>query len=220
MKSDVLQLFDIEIYARQKEDNSIYAVMTRALADIEDKYNSKTEDSLFTGFYDLDKLTAGLHPEEFTIVAARPGVGKTAFALQMMIQMAKKGIKCLFVSREMSMLQLAKRILANIALIDGQKLRLCKTLTEGDWDKIGYAVAKEICNLPIELNDKLSNIHPSCLSISVISTFIKLQYLVICFSITVTIIAPHISPLNKESKIFVKISIIFLLFSYNNNKHK
>ena len=158
MKSDVLQLFDIEIYGRQKEDNGIYAIMSRALKDIEDKFNSNTEDRLFTGFYDLDKLTAGLHPEEFTIIAARPGVGKTAFALQMMIQMAKKGIKCLFVSREMSQLQLAKRILANIALIDGQKLRLCKTLTDADWDKIGYAFSKEIYNLPIELNDKLSSI--------------------------------------------------------------
>lgn len=158
MKSDVLQLFDIEIYNKKKTDSSLYAVIMRVMQDIEDKYNAKAEDRLFTGFYDLDRLTAGLHPEELTIIAARPGVGKTAFALQMMIQMAKKGIQCLFVSREMSEMQLAKRILANIATIDGQKLRLCKSLTDSDWEKIGIAVANEICQLPIELNDRLSNI--------------------------------------------------------------
>jgi replicative DNA helicase len=158
MKNDILQLFDIEIYSRQKDDNSLYAIIMRTVQDIEDKYNSNTEDKYFTGFYDLDKLTAGLHPEELTILAARPGVGKTAYALQMMLQMAKKGIHSLFVSREMSQMQIAKRILANIATIDGQKLRLCKTLTDSDWAKIGYSVANEIGQLPIELNDKLSSV--------------------------------------------------------------
>ena len=158
MKSDVLQLFDIEVYSKKKTDSSLNMVMERVMQDIEDKYNAKTEDSLFTGFCDLDRLTAGLHPEELTIIAARPGVGKTSFALQMMIQMAKKGVKSLFVSREMSEMQLAKRILANIAAIDGQKLRLCKSLNNSDWEKIGEAVTQEIYKMPIELNDRLSNI--------------------------------------------------------------
>lgn len=158
LKNDILQLFDIEIYSRQKTDNSLFAAMMKAMQDIEDKYNSKTEDKYFTGFYDLDKLTAGLHPEELTIIAARPGVGKTAYALQMMLQMAKKGIKSLFVSREMSEMQIAKRILANLSAIDGQKLRLCKSLTDADWEKIGYAMANEVSQLPIELNDRLSSI--------------------------------------------------------------
>ena len=131
--------------------------MPAVLQDIEDRYNAKNEDKLFTGFYDLDKMTAGLHPEELTIIAARPGVGKTAYAIQMMLNMAKKGVKCLFVSREMSQMQLAKRILANIAMVDGQKLRFCKSLTDDDWAKIGFAVS-DICKLPIELNDKLATI--------------------------------------------------------------
>lgn len=158
LRSDILQLFDIEIYSKNKADNSLYSIMQHVLKDIESKFNSNVEDRLFTGFYDLDKLTAGLHPEEFTIIAARPGVGKTAFALQMMIQMAKKGVKCLFVSREMSQMQLAKRILSNIAVIDGQKLRLCKSLTDVDWGKIAVAIEADASQLPIELNDKLSTI--------------------------------------------------------------
>ena len=130
--------------------------MPAVLQDIEDRYNAKNEDKLFTGFYDLDKMTAGLHPEELTIIAARPGVGKTAYAIQMMLNMAKKGVKCLFVSREMSQMQLAKRILANIAMVDGQKLRFCKSLTDDDWAKIGFAVS-DICKRH-RINDKLATI--------------------------------------------------------------
>ena len=157
LKNDVMQVFDIPVYDGKKTDNSISAIIPAVLQDIEDRYNAKNEDKLFTGFYDLDKMTAGLHPEELTIIAARPGVGKTAYAIQMMLNMAKKGVKCLLVSREMSQMQLAKRILANIAMVDGQKLRFCKSLTDDDWAKIGFAVS-DICKLPIELNDKLATI--------------------------------------------------------------
>ena len=157
LKNDVMQVFDIPVYDGKKTDNGISAIMPAVLQDIEDRHNAKNEDKLFTGFYDLDKMTAGLHPEELTIIAARPGVGKTAYAIQMMLNMAKKGVKCLLVSREMSQMQLVKRILANIAMVDGQKLRFCKSLTDDDWAKIGFAVS-DICKLPIELNDKLATI--------------------------------------------------------------
>lgn len=157
LKNDVLQAFDIEVCDNSKADNSLKAAMLKALYDIEKKYNTKQEDKLFTGFYDLDKLIAGLHPEELTIIAARPGVGKTAFAIQIMLNMAKKGNKCLFVSREMSQMQIAKRILSNLAVVDGQKLRFCKYLTDEDWEKIGITTC-EIFELPIELNDKLATI--------------------------------------------------------------
>jgi len=141
LKNDVMQVFDIPVYDGKKTDNGISAIMPAVLQDIEDRHNAKNEDKLFTGFYDLDKMTAGLHPEELTIIAARPGVGKTAYAIQMMLNMAKKGVKCLLVSREMSQMQLVKRILANIAMVDGQKLRFCKSLTDDDWAKIGFAVS-------------------------------------------------------------------------------
>ena len=155
LKNDVLQVFDIPVYDGKKTDNSISAIMPAVLQDIEDRHNAKNEDKLFTA-YDA-KMTAGLHPEELTIIAARPGVGKTAYAIQMMLNMAKKGVKCLFVSREMSQMQIAKRIIANIATVDGQKLRFCKSLTDEDWKKLAYATS-DISRLPIELNDKLASI--------------------------------------------------------------
>lgn len=157
LKSDAMQLLDIPVYDNVKTDNSLGSIVIKAMDDIEKKYNETKEDKLFTGFYDLDKITAGLHPEELTIIAARPGVGKTAYAIQLMLNMAKKECKCLFVSREMSQLQITKRIISNIALVDGQKLRFCKSLTDADWQKMGESIG-EISRLPIELNDKLSTI--------------------------------------------------------------
>lgn len=157
LKSDVLQAFDIPVYENVKSDNSLKSAVLAALDDIEKKYNATDEDKLFTGFYDLDKITAGLHPEELTIIAARPGVGKTAFAIQLMLNVAHKGCKCLFVSREMSTLQIAKRIIANLAVIDGQKLRFCKNITEEDQKKLTL-VTNESEKLPIELTDKLTSI--------------------------------------------------------------
>jgi replicative DNA helicase len=155
-KSDIQQLFDFKIDSK-REDNRLSEIMLDVFSDIESKYNAKDEDKLFTGFYDLDKITAGLHPEELTLIAARPGVGKTAFALQLMINISRKGCKCLFVSREMSNIQIAKRVLANLAVVDGHKLRFCKSLTDTDWEKMADALI-EINELPVEINDSLSSV--------------------------------------------------------------
>lgn len=152
LKASVQQLMDVKTYETGGGNHTISSLMTRTMEDIENKFNAKDEEKLFTGFYDLDKITAGLHPEELTIIAARPGVGKTAFSLQILINLAHKRNSCLFVSREMSDIQLAKRLLSNIAVIDGHKLRFCKALTDSDWAKMGPAV-EYISALPVEIND-------------------------------------------------------------------
>ena len=157
LKNDVLQAFDVKTYEDKTENFGISSIMVKVLKDVETKYNAKNEEKLFTGFYDLDKLTAGLHPEEMTIIAARPGVGKSAIAIQLMIQLAIKKNCCLFVSREMSTMQIGKRILSNIAQIDGHKLRFCKALRDDDWLKISKATG-QISALPIEINDRIATI--------------------------------------------------------------
>lgn len=157
LKNDVQQLFDIKTYNRNKDDYRIATILEKAMLDIEAKYHAVSENKLFTGFYDLDRITAGFHPEELTLIAARPGVGKTAYALQVMMNLARKSNNCLFVSREMSNMQIAKRLLANVSDVDGQKLRFCKSLQNEDWDKLDKA-NMEIGPLPIEINDRLSTI--------------------------------------------------------------
>ncbi len=157
LKSNVLQLFDFKVDNRKKTDCGIAQIMVEVFEDIDKKYNAKNEEKLFMGFYDLDKITAGLHPKELTLIAARPGVGKSTFALQIMINLAKKENKCLFVSREMSRNQIGARILSNLAAVDGQKLRFCKTLNDVDWEKMHDAIG-EISEYPIEINDSLMSV--------------------------------------------------------------
>lgn len=143
------------------EDNTcrddFKSILCETIEDIEKKYNNSDDRKLYTGFGQLDKVLAGLHKQELTIIAARPGVGKTAFALQLMIRLAKKDNKVLFISREMSRVQLAKRIISSQSKINGQKLRLCNELNDEDWNSIVQTYSS-IQNFPITINDKISTI--------------------------------------------------------------
>jgi len=160
-------IIDLQNTAMQKldviQDDSInkktdmQSIMINVFDDIHNGYSAEYEEKLYTGFKDLDRTTAGLHKQEVTIIAARPGVGKTALALQLLLSLAKKGNHGLFISREMSTLQLGKRILSNKSGIDGQKLRFCKSLLEDDFKKMARYLS-DISNLPIEINDSLQTI--------------------------------------------------------------
>ena len=110
---------------------------------------------LRTGFIDLDSLTAGLQPSELIIIAARPGMGKTTFALNIAEHVAikdkqKKAVGIFSV--EMSKEELIKRFLASIARIDG--LALKKGLfKKDDWMKLTNAM-EIIRNAPIFVDDR------------------------------------------------------------------
>jgi replicative DNA helicase len=108
-------------------------------ARIDERWSKGGEMSLGgmpTGFADLDDLTAGLHPSELVIVAARPSVGKTAFALNLVrhIIVAEKA-PVFFVSLEQSRLELAERMLCSQAKVDSHRLRK-NTLTTDDMTKL------------------------------------------------------------------------------------
>lgn len=156
LKNAVMERLDIPISERTL-NHDMGSILVECLNGIQKKYETKSDDKLYTEFPYLDRVTAGFHPQELTIIAARPGVGKTAFALQLMLNLSKKGNYSLFVSREMSSVQICTRILSNITSIDGQKLRFCKNLHDDDWMKIGKSVG-HITELPIEINDKLASI--------------------------------------------------------------
>lgn len=131
-------------------------VMLETIKDIQDKYQKRDDLTYRTGYFDLDKITDGLHEQELTIIAARPGVGKTAFALQMAEHIAKKGVYTYFVSLEMSKKQLGNRLIARDANIDGHKLRM-GWLEETDFDKI-IAAASDISETPIFIDADAQNI--------------------------------------------------------------
>ena len=93
-----------------------------------------------TGFKDLDNLTSGLHRSDLIILAARPAMGKTAFALNIAQQTATKaGASVLIFSLEMSKEQLGQRLLAIQARVEMQKLKT-GTLERKDWDRLNMAL--------------------------------------------------------------------------------
>ncbi|MEE1319335.1 MAG: replicative DNA helicase [Ruminococcus sp.] len=104
-----------------------------------DALNSQTDDSMKpipTGIGDLDRMITGLNRSDLILLAARPGMGKTSFALNIARNAACKSKKTVaFFSLEMSKEQLASRLLSTEALISGTKLRTGK-LSEEEWSRL------------------------------------------------------------------------------------
>lgn len=108
------------------------------LSELSDKKSDVTGVS--TGFIDIDKRTAGLHGSELILIAARPGMGKTTFALNIAQNVAvKSGVPVVIFSLEMPGIQLANRMLASEAMVSSEKIKK-GDLKSDDWDKVGEAV--------------------------------------------------------------------------------
>ncbi len=96
---------------------------------------------LSTGLPDLDLAIAGLNKSDLLLVAARPGMGKTSFALNVLLHAGKfSGKSVVFFSLEMSREQLAMRLISNESFVELKKLITGK-LNEDDWNKIAAASA-------------------------------------------------------------------------------
>ena len=94
-----------------------------------------------TGFADLDNALGGLNKSDLILIAARPGMGKTSFALNLVLSAAQKSGKDVAIFQlEMSDMQLTTRMISSEALVDSRKLRM-GTLDDNDWDKIAHASA-------------------------------------------------------------------------------
>lgn len=94
-----------------------------------------------TGFKDVDELFHGLRAGDLAILAARPGVGKTSFALNLAVNAAYRGVEVLFFSLEMNHGQIAERILGSEARINISKLRSGR-LAEGEWTSVADAIQR------------------------------------------------------------------------------
>ncbi len=104
-----------------------------------------------TGFIDLDKMLAGLHPSDLMILAARPAMGKTAFVLNLARNVANHGGVGIF-SLEMSKGQLATRMLCCEARVDAGKVRTGMLSRTEDWPALTEA-AETLYRLPIYIDD-------------------------------------------------------------------
>ena len=135
------KIFDIMQSKNQKGYSPIKDVLVESFTKLEELYNRKQHvTGVPTGFIELDDKTAGLHGSELILVAARPAMGKTAFALNIAANAALRGNTAVAIfSLEMSKDQLVNRILCSEALVDSNKVRTGK-LEEDDWVKLAGAI--------------------------------------------------------------------------------
>jgi len=137
------KIFEVVKNRRGSEFKTIQDVLYKAQADLEKLSSLKGEiTGVPTGYYDLDKLTSGFHENELIILAARPAMGKTAFALNMAVNMAMNAKKSVALfNMEMGAEQLISRMLASVGQIEANKLRTGK-LEHQDWKRVNEAISR------------------------------------------------------------------------------
>lgn len=135
---------------------NVLSVLESTIARIEtlgklENHNGVT--GVTTGFIDLDKKTAGLQPSDLIIVAARPSMGKTTFAMNLCENAAMASDKPVLVfSLEMPAEQIMMRMIASLARVDQTKIRTGQNLEEAEWSKIAsvFGMFKQKNNLYID----------------------------------------------------------------------
>lgn len=124
-----------------------------SMSGVLERYRSDAAiTGLETSFPTLDEMTAGYQPGDVIIVAARPSVGKTAFAVQTAVHAAKLKKSVLFASLEMTGVQLLDRIVAHVAEINPMHLRQPKKLPEEHWGRLTTAKVA-IDGLPLYIDE-------------------------------------------------------------------
>ncbi len=144
---DRAQQLIFSVYQELNEDmkSGKFSVIKDVLSDVYEQVASLYENKssitgIPTGFIDLDKKTAGLQDSDLIIIASRPGMGKTSFALGIIryVAMVNKFPVALF-SLEMSKSQIAQRLMCSEARIDLQRLR-SGNLRDDEWPKLARAI--------------------------------------------------------------------------------
>ncbi|MCL6593497.1 MAG: replicative DNA helicase, partial [Alicyclobacillus sp.] len=138
---------------RLRDFTHISSVLEQTFEQLERLYASDGHlTGIPTGYSELDRMTSGLQKSDLIIVAARPSVGKTAFALNIAQNIAvRTALPVAIFSLEMAKEQLVQRMLCAEAYIDGHKLRT-GTLGEEDWPKLSMAIST-LSNAPIYIDD-------------------------------------------------------------------
>ena len=147
------KIFDIMQQKNQKSYTPIKDVLVESFTKLEELYNRKQHiTGVPTGFSELDYKTAGLHGSELILVAARPAMGKSAFALNIATNAAVRAKTPVAIfSLEMSKEQMANRILGSVAMVDGNSIRTGR-IADDDWIKLATA-SGELSQTGIYIDD-------------------------------------------------------------------
>ena len=134
------------------EFRSFKDILVDAQRNLENLAQSKGEiTGIPSGFTDIDKLTAGFHENQLIIVAARPAMGKTVFALNVAVNAALKGKSVAIFNLEMDAVQLANRILSSVGQIEGKKF-MNANFNNDDWTRLNEAMS-QLADAKIFIND-------------------------------------------------------------------
>ena len=147
------KVFDLSQNKSTKGYSSIKDVLVSSLTEIEKLYNQKGRISgITTGFTDLDRQTSGLHNSDLIILAARPAMGKSAFAINIAPNAALKDkVPVAIFNLEMSKEQVVNRILCSEAMVDSNKVRTGQ-IEDNDWMKLASA-SGVLSEAPIYIDD-------------------------------------------------------------------
>ena len=144
--SDIMEGAEKKIFnIMQNNDKKSYAVIKDVLVEsftqLEELYNRKQHiTGVPSGFVELDYKTAGFHGSDLVLIAARPAMGKSAFALNIATNAAvRANVPVAIFSLEMSKEQMVNRILCSEAMVDSNKVRTGK-LEEDDWTKLAATI--------------------------------------------------------------------------------
>ncbi len=145
---------------RQKRSRSGLSPLSDVLFKVYNRLNELATSNrdipgISTGLKDLDRAISGLNKSDLILLAARPGMGKTSMALNILLEAGKRaGKQVAFFSLEMSEEQLGMRLLASQSLVDNKKL-VTGRMTEEEWAKLSDATAT-LQTLPVYIDDDSS----------------------------------------------------------------
>ena len=144
--SDIMESAEKKIFnIMQNNDKKSYApikdILVESFTQLEELYNRKQHiTGVPSGFTELDYKTAGFHGSDLVLIAARPAMGKSAFALNIATNAAvRANVPVVIFSLEMSKEQMVNRILCSEAMVDSNKVRTGK-LEEDDWTKLAGSI--------------------------------------------------------------------------------
>ena len=152
--------------------NPLLTQVVERIQELHDRDNPSDITGVPTGYHDLDSKTSGLQPGDLLIVAGRPSMGKTSFALNMAEHVAiEVGLPVAVFSMEMGGAQLAMRMLSSVGRLDAHRVRTGR-LNDDEWSRLTFALGKmheaplyidETSALnPIDLRARARRLHRQC----------------------------------------------------------
>ena len=152
--------------------NPLLTQVVERIQELHDRDNPSDITGVPTGYHDLDAKTSGLQPGDLLIVAGRPSMGKTSFALNMAEHVAiEVGLPVAVFSMEMGGTQLAMRMLSSVGKLDAHRVRTGR-LNDDEWSRLSFALGKmheaplyidETPALnPIDLRARARRLHRQC----------------------------------------------------------